>query len=348
MIRTVCWVSIAAAILLVPRGLPVLGQGDSLSDNQVLENITARQGETVFLRCLQGDAVTRTAWLNRSSILYAGEDKWSVDPRVSLEVLSKGEFTIRIEDVDMYDEGQYVCAIQTRSRPRTTSVHVIIHVPPKITDLTKDMRVNEGSSIALLCSASGRPEPSITWRILSPTARGIVSQDEYLEIPSVSRQQAGMYECAAVNEVSADVRTLQLVVNFPPSISKGKDAGVPLGQRGVLQCEAEAEPTAEFEWYKDDRRIVSDVSGIEIENMSKFSRLTIFNVSEENYGNYTCVAINTLGSANTSMFLYAVKVTEPTSSTLLQAVQDGNKSTTTAQASVCLLVIISIHTLLRF
>ncbi|KPP72144.1 hypothetical protein Z043_108887, partial [Scleropages formosus] len=258
----------------------------------------------VASRCLQGDAVTRTAWLNRSSILYAGEDKWSVDPRVSLEVLSRGEFTIRIEDVDMYDEGQYVCAVQTRSRPRTTSVHVIVQVPPKITNVTKDMRVNEGSSIALMCSGSGRPEPSITWRILSPSARGIVSQEEYLEIPAVTRQQAGIYECSAVNEVSADVRTLQLVVNFPPSMSKGKDVGVPLGQRGVLQCEAEAEPAAEFEWYKDDRRIVSSLNGIEIENVSKFSRLTIFNVSEENYGNYTCVATNTLGSANTSIIVF--------------------------------------------
>uniref|UniRef100_A0A8D0CF67 Neurotrimin n=1 Tax=Scleropages formosus TaxID=113540 RepID=A0A8D0CF67_SCLFO len=291
---------VRAALLLWVSMSP----GDSLSDSQVLENITVRQGETVFLRCLQGDAVTRTAWLNRSSILYAGEDKWSVDPRVSLEVLSRGEFTIRIEDVDMYDEGQYVCAVQTRSRPRTTSVHVIVQVPPKITNVTKDMRVNEGSSIALMCSGSGRPEPSITWRILSPSARGIVSQEEYLEIPAVTRQQAGIYECSAVNEVSADVRTLQLVVNFPPSMSKGKDVGVPLGQRGVLQCEAEAEPAAEFEWYKDDRRIVSSLNGIEIENVSKFSRLTIFNVSEENYGNYTCVATNTLGSANTSIIVF--------------------------------------------
>lgn len=70
--------------------------------------------------------VTHTAWLNRSSILYAGEDKWSVDPRVSLVALNQMEFTIKIEDVDMTDEGQYVCAVQTSSRPRTTSVHILV------------------------------------------------------------------------------------------------------------------------------------------------------------------------------------------------------------------------------
>uniref|UniRef100_A0A4W5MPY7 Neurotrimin n=1 Tax=Hucho hucho TaxID=62062 RepID=A0A4W5MPY7_9TELE len=108
-------------LFLVPPGLPVHSQGDSQTDNKVMDNITVRQGETVFLRCPQGDIVTHTAWLNRSSILYAGEDKWSVDPRVSLVTLNQEEFTIKIEDVDMTDEGPYICAVQTSRRPRTTS-----------------------------------------------------------------------------------------------------------------------------------------------------------------------------------------------------------------------------------
>lgn len=39
-----------------------------------------------------------------------------------------------------------------------------------------------------------------------------------------------------------------------PSVSEGRDVGVTLGQRGVLECEADAVPEADFEWYKDDRR----------------------------------------------------------------------------------------------
>lgn len=39
-----------------------------------------------------------------------------------------------------------------------------------------------------------------------------------------------------------------------PSVSDGRDAGVTLGQRGVLECEADAVPEADFEWYKDNRR----------------------------------------------------------------------------------------------
>ncbi|KTF90411.1 hypothetical protein cypCar_00005089 [Cyprinus carpio] len=119
-----------------PAGLPVRSQGESQSDNKQMDNITIRQGETLFLSCSQGDFVTHTAWLNRSSILYAGEDKWSVDPRVSLVTLNQDEFTIKIEDVDLTDEGQYICAVQTSSRPRTTSVHIIVQA---IIDRTEGM-----------------------------------------------------------------------------------------------------------------------------------------------------------------------------------------------------------------
>ncbi|KAI4814693.1 hypothetical protein KUCAC02_003878, partial [Chaenocephalus aceratus] len=126
-------------------------------------------------RCGQGDVVTHTAWLNRSSILYAGEDKWSVDSRVSLVTLNQEEFTIKIENVDMTDEGQYVCAVQTSSRPRTTSVHILVQdsklhkrgSTTKNHQPVKDIVVNEGSNVTLMCQASGKPEPSISWKLIS-------------------------------------------------------------------------------------------------------------------------------------------------------------------------------------
>ncbi|XP_048093367.1 neurotrimin isoform X3 [Alosa alosa] len=332
-------------LFLLPAGLPVYSQGDSQSDNKVMDNITVRQGETVLLSCSQGDVVTHSAWLNRSSIMYAGEDKWSVDPRVSLVTLNQDEFTIKIENVDMTDEGQYICAVQTRSRATTTSVHVIVQVPPKITSLSKDVVVNEGSNVSLVCSATGKPDPTVSWKIISPAAQSLTSEDEFLEIPSVSRQRAGTYECTAMNDVATDVQTVELTVNYAPTVSDGKDVGVTLGQQGVLQCEADAVPPPDFEWYRDDRRIFNGFDGIEIEDSGALSKLTFFNVSEGDYGNYTCVAINKLGSANTSIVLF--EVIEPTSSTLLQ-VQDGNSASRAGHTSTCLLVLLALQLLLKF
>ncbi|XP_013861473.1 neurotrimin isoform X2 [Austrofundulus limnaeus] len=337
-------VLVGLGILLMEQGSVHSQQG---SDSRVMDNITVRQGETVLLRCEQGGAMTHTAWLNRSSILYAGNDKWSVDPRVSLVALNQMEFTIKIEDVDMMDEGQYICAVQTSSQPRTTSVHILVQVPPKIINLSRDIVVNEGSNVTLRCQASGKPEPSISWNYISNSG-GLASEDEYLEITSISRQRAGTYECTAVNDIGKDVQTVDITVNYAPAVAEGRDVGVTLGQRGVLECEADAVPEADFEWYKDDRRIFNGLDGMEIVSTGSQSKLTFFNASESDFGNYTCVAINKLGNSNTSFLLYLE--TAPTSSTLLQgpsAVQDGSGSAMAVHAHTCLFLIAFVSFLLH-
>uniref|UniRef100_H3AWE6 Ig-like domain-containing protein n=1 Tax=Latimeria chalumnae TaxID=7897 RepID=H3AWE6_LATCH len=76
--------------------------------------------------CIIDNKVTRVAWLNRSSILYAGSDKWSIDRRVILGTHTKTEYSIKIENVDVYDEGPYTCSVQTNNQPKTSRVHLIV------------------------------------------------------------------------------------------------------------------------------------------------------------------------------------------------------------------------------
>ncbi|KAI1230792.1 hypothetical protein IHE44_0008673 [Lamprotornis superbus] len=77
-------------------------------------------------RCSVDNRVTRVAWLNRSSILYAGNDKWCLDPRVVLLANTKTQYSIQIHDVDVYDEGPYTCSVQTDNHPKTSRVHLIV------------------------------------------------------------------------------------------------------------------------------------------------------------------------------------------------------------------------------
>ncbi|KAF7464864.1 Hypothetical predicted protein [Marmota monax] len=151
-------------------------------------------------------------------------------------------------------------------------------------------------------------------------AVGFVSEDEYLEIQGITREQSGDYECSASNDVAAPVvRRVKVTVNYPPYISEAKGTGVPVGQKGTLQCEASAVPSAEFQWYKDDKRLIEGKKGVKVENRPFLSKLIFFNVSEHDYGNYTCVASNKLGHTNASITLF--ELNEPTSSTLLQEVK---------------------------
>ncbi|KAB0406978.1 hypothetical protein E2I00_004313 [Balaenoptera physalus] len=137
------------------------------------------------------------------------------------------------------------------------------------------------------------------------TTVGFVSEDEYLEIQGITREQSGDYECSASNDVAAPVvRRVKVTVNYPPYISEAKGTGVPVGQTGTLQCEASAVPSAEFQWYKDDKRLVEGKKGVKVENRPFLSKLIFLNVSEHDYGNYTCVATNKLGHTNASITLF--------------------------------------------
>ncbi|KAI3354568.1 hypothetical protein L3Q82_019072 [Scortum barcoo] len=131
--------------------------------------------------------------------------------------------------------------------------------------------------------------------------------EEYLDIMGIMRNQAGRYECKASNDVATppDVKYVNVVVNYPPTIKKTQSSETQVGRMGTLQCDATAVPTPEFEWYRDEKSsLLSNTQGINIQILGTTTILVIANVTEEDYGNYTCVASNRLGNQNASVFLY--------------------------------------------
>lgn len=66
--------------------------------------------------------------MNRSSIIYAGNDKWSGDPRVSIvsNVGDKHEYSLQIQKVDVTDEGLYTCSIQSERNLRPKLIQLIV------------------------------------------------------------------------------------------------------------------------------------------------------------------------------------------------------------------------------
>ncbi|MBN3325735.1 IGLO5 protein, partial [Atractosteus spatula] len=302
---------------------------------------------------------------------------WSLDSRVTLINNNKSEFSIQIDRVTVYDEGPYTCSFQARDEPRTAHVYLIVQVPAKIINISKDISVNEGSNVNLFCLAIGRPEPTVTWRhlkylsftmshLLQPIAiphvlhqenigvlciftkintdseeksmnkklclfcfkleqrrgdlvvhnyfvifksffrYGLLSEGEFLDITEIKRQQAEEYECITNNGVSApDTRKVRITVNYPPVITDVKNMPAQLGKAAILRCEAMSVPTASFEWYKDEKRLVEHDSNVKIQNEKTRSLLMFTNVTAKHFGNYTCFASNRLGSSNSSMLLYS-------------------------------------------
>ncbi|XP_048845765.1 neuronal growth regulator 1-like [Brienomyrus brachyistius] len=275
-----------------------------------MENVVSRQGDTALLRCYLSDELSKGAWLNRSSIIFAGNDKWSVDPRVSIVsgTSSKYEYSLQIQKVDVSDDGQYTCSVQSDQNPQSNHIHLSVKVPPKIYDISPNITVNEGSDITLSCMATGKPEPTIFWRHVTPLAKKF-DAGEYLTITGITRDQTGDYECSAQNDISyPDTRTVRVTVDFPPIIHEVKFTGTGSAHSALFRCEAAAVPSPAFEWYKGKKRLARG-HGIEIKTLGSRSILSMSNMTDDRYDNYTCVAVNKLGSANAS-----VPLTRPNSS----------------------------------
>uniref|UniRef100_A0A4W5KK93 Neuronal growth regulator 1 n=1 Tax=Hucho hucho TaxID=62062 RepID=A0A4W5KK93_9TELE len=199
-----------AIILSLCCFLPSCLPAGQTVDYASIESVVTRQGDTALLRCTS-DGISKGAWLNRSSIIFAGNDKWSVDPRVSI-VSSGGEYSLQIQKVDVTDDGLYTCSVQSERNPKPKHLHLVVKVPPKIYDISSDITVNEGSNVSLICTASGKPDPTISWRHITPLARKYDS-GEYLNITGITRDQAGDYECSAMNDIaSPDSKTVKVIV----------------------------------------------------------------------------------------------------------------------------------------
>ncbi|KAI5092379.1 igLON family member 5 precursor [Silurus meridionalis] len=266
------------------------------------DNITVLEGQSVILRCKIDEEVTHKAWLNRSNILFTGNEKWSLDTRVSMANNNDSDFSIQIERVAVADEGPYTCSFQARTQPRTAHVYLIVQVPARIVNISQDKSVNEGDDVNLFCLAIGRPEPTITWKDLKS---GRTYEGEFLDITEIKRHQAEEFVCITNNGVAPpDTHHVKVTVNYPPMITDIKNMPAQVGKPAILRCEAMAVPMAAFEWYRDDRRLSASDNAVQIKTEKTRSLLLFTNVTEKHFGNYTCFASNRLGATNASMLLF--------------------------------------------
>ncbi|NXT65367.1 NEGR1 regulator, partial [Chaetops frenatus] len=168
-------------------------------------------------------------------------------------------------------------------------------VSPQILRISGDIVVNEGSNVTLVCLATGKPEPSISWRHISPSGEsgGFAGEKDIFElVPGcVGGPACPRCQCPFHNSY----------FSVAPTIQELKSSGVVLGGNGLIRCEGAGVPAPVFEWYRGERKLINGQQGITIKNYSTRSLLTVTNVTEEHFGNYTCVAANKLGTTNASL-----------------------------------------------
>lgn len=221
-------------------------------------------------------------------------------------ILTSYNRILKIPNVQIDDEGEYVCRAYNDRASIQNSVILNIQAEPNFTIPLKDKHVDSRGELVWTCEAFGIPDVNYTWfkngrqlvmGYMDPEDRGRIKiQDNVLTVTQVDADRdPGMYQCRASNTLKTSYSSAQLrVLAFKPTFKKHPlEAETYAAEQGnvTLKCNPEAAPKPRFEWKKDGNMIGSGGHRRIFDNGNLF----ISPISRDDEGVYTCVARNTLG-----------------------------------------------------
>ncbi|XP_021925523.1 lachesin-like isoform X1 [Zootermopsis nevadensis] len=261
-------------------------------------------GDTLVLPCEVDDLGSYVLlWRRGSSVLTAATLMVTRDSRFRLV----DGYNLEINNVMPQDAGDYVCQISDGdNRDQIHTVEILVPPSIRMSPSNGQLKARKGGSITLECKASGNPVPSIHWTRkdnILPTGEKAM-EGFSITLNKVDRHQAGVYQCTASNGVGDPVTVdMQLDVLYPPEIEVERSwVHTGEGYEAQLVCIVHGEPAPELMWYQDTI-LLDPTDRRKMESRGNKHTLNIRNVQGSDFGNYSCVADNSLGRAKKYMEL---------------------------------------------
>ncbi|XP_023225209.1 Down syndrome cell adhesion molecule homolog [Centruroides sculpturatus] len=120
-----------------------------------------------------------------------------------------------IDSLTEDDDGNYTCKVTSGILTDSFSTALSVLVPPSWKNMPVDKEVHLGQTVILLCYATGKPVPLVTWTkssrredsfvILHDTDTLTIYQNGSLVIENVMKKDEGFYTCKISNGVGKDI-----------------------------------------------------------------------------------------------------------------------------------------------
>ncbi|XP_055724854.1 neurofascin-like isoform X6 [Salvelinus fontinalis] len=286
---------------------------------QSLKDYIVDPRDNIIIECeAKGNPVPRFSWRRNGKFFNVGKD-----PRVTMRKRSGTlEISFRSGGRPEDYEGEYQCFASNDFGTALTN-KILLRVSksplwPK--EVLEPVVVGEGSSLVLACNPPpGLPPPHTFWMnsaMMSITQDSRVSMglngDLYFS-NVLAKDSHTDYSCNArflfthtiqqKNPFTLKVQTSRKVAETPPIFLSptGTDSSrmmVLRGQKLQLECIAAGVPTPSIKWFKKGGDLNQKVK---LDNFNK--TLRIDSVSEEDAGEYMCMANNQIGSIRHSIYV---------------------------------------------
>ncbi|TWW71621.1 Peroxidasin -like protein [Takifugu flavidus] len=264
------------------------------------QDVDVTSGNTVYFTCrAEGNPKPQIIWLRNNNALDMRDDS-------RLNLLEDG--TLMIQDTRETDQGVYQCmAKNVAGQVKTSQVTLRYFGAPSRPSFViqpENTEVLVGESVTLECSATGQPQPRVSWTKgdqspLPNDARINITPSGGLYIQNVVQADGGQYTCFASNNVDTVRATAYIIVQAIPQFTlTPQDQSVLEGHTVDFPCEASGYPQPVIAWTRggsplplDHRHVVSS------------GALRITSVEAHDEGEYECQAISPVGNVRIAVQL---------------------------------------------
>ncbi|KAL3885578.1 hypothetical protein ACJMK2_025629, partial [Sinanodonta woodiana] len=178
---------------------------------------------------------------------------------------------------------------------------------PNFTNASEQLKVTEGSSVMMVCDATGSPKPSITW---DPNPAGFDMTryhigNDFIVINGTKLTDNGLFTCIANSALGTDNKTFTLqVIKHITLLNQPQNHTVLLGNPVSLECNVEGPLHPQITWYHVLAGGLKLPVTTGITQIDHGSRLTITSFAPVDDGEYICEASNGVETVDFSAYLH--------------------------------------------
>ncbi|XP_076066165.1 hemicentin-2-like [Oratosquilla oratoria] len=277
------------------------------TENKV-KTLTVAEGDLISIDCQPGGSPKPKVYWERidEDIPFYGSRTYEANQ-------------LEIPSIERSHEGTYVChADNGIGEPVSSKVIIEVEYSPIVKLDQEKIFTQLKEYVQFHCQAEGNPLPEVNFYkdgvelLGSSTVKVAKTQLENkqgytlaITIPEANADHLGEYKCRSENSMGMTEGIAVVKQKAPPVIFKASrgnfiyDAQKTKGRNAlpvVLECEAEGGPTPSYKWRKNGEPFIWEVN-------ERFSleegtgNLLISDPTEEDNGDYQCIAYNELGTA---------------------------------------------------
>ncbi|XP_047198390.1 B-cell receptor CD22-like [Hippoglossus stenolepis] len=192
------------------------------------------------------------------------------------------------------DSGEYYCTAENELGRSSANISITVTYAPKVpsVSVSPSGEIMEGSSVTLTCSSDANPAANYTWYKENRTL--LQGPEGVYRLSSISSGDSGVYSCKSENQYGRiNSTSLHVDVQYAPqssSVSVSPSGEIMEGSSVTLTCSSDANPAANYTWYKENRTLLQGPEGV----------YRLSSISSGDSGVYSCKSENQYGRINST------------------------------------------------